>query len=577
MKVKTIYKVLFILVVALAAYFPAISKEVNTVDDVHIINAYGINGHRTLQDILLPNHQFYYRPLIELTYFADNYLWALDPSFMHLENVLFHALNIVLVFFLATKVSKAYGGLPGLPVTSSLLFALHPVNTEAVSWIAGRTDVLAASFVLISVLFLLSAVQTSRRQYVIASVVAMLFGCLVKETSIMLLPVSLIMIFSLQRAQHTVDIEQNSFTRSIVRMHFFLSTVFCACVALSFYWRPVTTDSALYMAFHRNYNITDLFALMFRVTGFYFKKLFFPYPLNFAIHVISSWYVILGMLVLLLCAYLLYKRELLSSLLSASLLFAIPAIVAAAAGVNWTPAAERYLYIPTAFLSIGISGMVLKITTQMHMNRWQYATLGSLFLPLAYTTFERNLLWRDNLALYSDTVRKSPGFGDIHNELGIALLKKGKREEAEQHFKLAEQLSQRPLIKEFARMNLLGMALESKSPYERKDKLVDYITEREYVPPDLLKLLRSCIQEILLTEKEKEKRAQLMQEMVALNERLYRDIRDPVYLYNNGQLMLEVGSRKEAIRLFRQAAALAPSDAYYLASSRKLVERLQAQ
>lgn len=575
MKVRSSYKILFLVLVVLTIYFPAISGEVNSVDDVHIIDAYGINGNRSLKDILLPTGQFYYRPLIELTYLADNQLWGLDPSFMHLDNIVIHAVNVILVFLVAANVSAIIGGLTALPFVSSLFFALHPVNTEAISWIAGRTDPLAATFILGSILLLLKGGRSAHSVYVLSSAAVMVASFFIKETSVMLLPVSFIMVASLRQVDTLATTEQTAFRVKLIWIYASVIGVVLAGAALCVFWKPAGSGNAFSMVMLKSYDLIELLSLFSKAMGFYLKKLFVPYPLNFAIHSISDWYLPLGAIVPVFCAYMVYRRQLLTSFVLAGCMFIVPAIAAAAAGVNWTPVAERYLYIPTAFFSIGLTGLLLRSAEQMKCERWVYPCIGLLVIPLGWTTFERNFLWRDNLALYSDTVSKSPDFGDVHNELGIALLRKGRSKEAAEHFLLAEKLSKRQVIKEFARMNLLNMELQGKSPYERGDIIRRFIAERDYVPPGLLKLLRNTIQEILLTEKDGTRRVPLIKEMVGLNDRLYRETHDPVCLYNNGQLMLELGNREAALNLFRQAAVSAPSGAYYVSSARKLVERLE--
>ncbi len=159
MKVSHLHSLFFLCLVVLIIYYPAVSGIYNTVDDVHIIDAYGHNGHQTLKHIFIPGNQYYFRPLIELTYYFDNWAWGLNPSSMHLENILLHILNVILVYQIASNLKSWCGYSSALPFISALLFAIHPINTEAVCWIAGRTDPLAAVFILLSVLFLVRFFQ----------------------------------------------------------------------------------------------------------------------------------------------------------------------------------------------------------------------------------------------------------------------------------------------------------------------------------------------------------------------------------------------------------------------------------
>ncbi len=563
------------LLVVLVIYFPAISGEVNTVDDVHIISAYGINGHLTLKDIFLPAGQFYFRPLVELTYFIDNLCWGLDASFMHLENILFHALNVILVYFIATRVSVMLGDLPALPFVSSLLFALHPINVEAVSWIAGRTDSLAASFILCSTFLLLTGIKPARISYLLLSLVALILSLFVKETSVVLLPASLLFVVSLPKSGDAMRDDDRNLDTRLIWIYLLMMALISFFIAFRLFLKPSGSDNAFSMVMLKNYNTIELLSLSMKAMGFYLKKLFFPYPLNFAIHTVSDWYLPLGAVVPLFCLYMMSKRDLLSSFSVVGLLFTVPAIVAGAAGINWTPFAERYLYIPTAFLSIGVSGLILTSASSMKRECRVYQCLGLLAIPVAFTTFERNLLWRDNLALYRDAAEKSPGFGDIHNELGVALLRNGQSSEATQHFSLAEKLSTRPLIREFARMNLLYTALQGKTLYEKKNILHDFVDEHRQASPEVVKMLRGVVMEILQTEKDMDRRVLLIKEAIALNDRLYREVEDSFYLYCNGRLMLALGNHSAGLDYFRKTVISAPMGAYYLQPAQKLVEGLE--
>lgn len=95
---------------------------------------------------LLHPLRFWDSPLTLLNSF--NYLLAgANPFLYHLTNVLLHALNSILVFFVLRIFFCEEAGLLG-----ALLFAVHPVHTEAVSWISGRTYMLVAFFTLAVIL-----------------------------------------------------------------------------------------------------------------------------------------------------------------------------------------------------------------------------------------------------------------------------------------------------------------------------------------------------------------------------------------------------------------------------------------
>jgi len=575
MKVSKTHSILFLLLVVLIIYFPSITGVINTIDDVHIIEAYGINGHRTLLQILLPGNQFYFRPLIELTYYFDNLLWGLDPRMMHLENVLLHVFNVLLVYQIAVRVSSLSAGLPALPFISALLFAIHPVNTEAISWIAGRTDPLAAFFILLSTLFLLKAFQFGHLKDYYTALAAMLLSLLAKETSAMLIPVSIIMIFSAKVENNDNFAAGSCIARRMISQYCTLGALLVGYGAVRLFLKPVGTDNVFSMLFQNNYNFTAVSTDFLLTAGFYAKKLFIPFPLNFAIYTISEWYIVIGVAVVILFTYLLLRKNIVNSFLLAGCLFIFPAIMVKMAGVTWTPVAERYLYIPTAFFSISLPALFISYISNAKRQRLAYLALAIFAIIIASLTFNRNLLWRDNLTLFQDSVLKSPDFGDVHNELGIALAKNGDYIEARRHFVLAEKLSSRNVIRKLARLNILNCDLHGKTNIEKKEILGNHVALHKNVHPDILKMLRDATFIISQTETGKNKKLLLIREVIALNERIFREVKDPLCLYKNGQIMMSLDDKQAALEYFRKTIAFAPKDAYYFDSAKKLIKHLE--
>lgn len=97
----------------------------------------------------------------------DYSLWGLDPRGYHLTNTVLHALNTLLVFFIARRlVEKAGGQNPQVAATvAALLFGIHPLHVESVAWVSERKDVLYSLFYLLGILTYLKyvAFETRRR------------------------------------------------------------------------------------------------------------------------------------------------------------------------------------------------------------------------------------------------------------------------------------------------------------------------------------------------------------------------------------------------------------------------------
>ena len=81
----------------------------------------------------------YYRPIISLSYMIDYAVWGLKPWGFHLSNIIFHTVSCILVYLIFNSLFNNRS----ISIITSLLFACHPIHTESVTWISGRTDIIA--------------------------------------------------------------------------------------------------------------------------------------------------------------------------------------------------------------------------------------------------------------------------------------------------------------------------------------------------------------------------------------------------------------------------------------------------
>ena len=86
----------------------------------------------------------YYRPIISLSYMIDYAAWGLKPWGFHLSNIIFHTVSCILVYSIFNSLFNNRT----ISIITSLLFACHPIHTESVTWISGRTDIIAGMFFL---------------------------------------------------------------------------------------------------------------------------------------------------------------------------------------------------------------------------------------------------------------------------------------------------------------------------------------------------------------------------------------------------------------------------------------------
>jgi hypothetical protein len=579
MKISVRAQILLLVLVVLGIYYPANLAGFNSVDDLKMVARLEAMSGVDFSRIFLPGQNFYYRPLLRLSFIADKYLWSLQPSFMHLENVILHALNTLLVFFVARRIFARFNAAPlYLPLLSAILFALHPINTESVNWISGRTDLLGTFFVLLSLLALVEGLESGGHAllFLLASLLLGL-GAMSKEVMIFFLPVGVLLIWCWPgeaECRRSVGLrlrQAGIFAAPFV----ILGCVYLAC-RFNVHGRG---DAGLRHLMHGYSNGgLDSVRIFFKVGGFYFKKLFIPLPLNFAIIRISDLYVWVGVAALfgLLLAAARFRRNAFFLFFLAAVLLFTPAILIALMRVAWTPVAERYLYLPSAFFSVAIVGLLWQALQRQGRVGATIPLLLLLLLPTTAVTADRNLTWQNNLRLFEDTREKSPDFSNIGNELAAALIARGEYSSAEEQLESAKAINTGSKNLSLYINHAVLKVREGKFE-EARTLLLEVCPDKGTARPDLLKTLARIDEERMAQAPDEVSRKALADDLVDTYSHLHRKTSDVFYLYRSGQLLLAGGDRVAAGDCFARVAATAPASAYYKEAAGKLAAKLRTE
>ncbi len=150
---KSLALSIIILVTSVLAYLPSLKNNFVWDDKQVIEKSHFLFKASSIKNIIIPqeNEQKkakYYRPVHYVSIVFDKYIWGVNPLGFHLTNTILHAINTLLFFYLFKLVLIRFkSDEPQLTsFLGSLLFALHPIHTESVSWIAGRTDMICTLF-----------------------------------------------------------------------------------------------------------------------------------------------------------------------------------------------------------------------------------------------------------------------------------------------------------------------------------------------------------------------------------------------------------------------------------------------
>ncbi len=580
-----IFHVIFLVIIlTLLLYAPFISSTLNTLDDEKLVQTLTNSGHNSLQRFYPRSAPYYFRPLTFSTYDLDYKLHLCFPHLMHLENVLIHTINSVLV----ACVAYCLGGLQ-TAFWTSIIFSVHPINTEPVNWISARPDLLAGMFCLLA---MLAISRLKRWFYIFIAVFCYFLGLLSKEVTIGFLPLMLIFspVIVNFAGNKTLDGKQLAKLRIALLIVFIFVTVLYFMLRypeLRFWYHYKTVPHKIKLlpkgkAYSETENLAYHVTTALGALGFYFKKFFIPWPLNFAIASINKKiYVPVGILALIgACFLFLRERKILSFGLVWFLCFIAPAILVAIRRFAWTPFAERYLYVPSFGLALFV-GAILNVVQEKVLFEWSKKVITAVFmvygLILCGSTLHRNYLWQDNYLLYKDAVEKSPNFGPVHNQLAIALARKGRKEEAEKHFIIAAKLTKGKVSYVLADINALQYK-QKELPTDKVLGLYDQLIEKaenKRVRAIALRRAIYYIRSLFFDQKVTEANKKVLQEkMISYYELLSNYDEKAFCKYKIGQLWLNLGDRKKAQHYFNAACKLAHKDAYFKNAACKLAGKL---
>ncbi len=547
--------------VVLAVYYPALFNDFHSIDDPGIIKLY--SSSPSLSQLLVPGSSYYYRPLIALSFWLDNRLWGMEPSVMHLENILLHCANSLLVYFLALRIVADTSGKlqSSLPVLAALIFALHPVNVEAVAWIAGRTDPLLSLFVLSSLWFWLHWFEQPCWQDMAKAMLFYGAALMTKETALAF--VAVVCMLSIMWPG-TVNVRQ--------RMMAFLVMVVPVLLLIIVVMVFSGGNSAL-----TRFGSGDMVQPVqmgvdgFTALGFYIRKLFVPIPFNFAITVVHPLHSLIAVAFVPILWWVFLRLRIAAVFFLAAVFLILPALLIALRQVSWTPFAERYMYLPSAFYSIGLSVVIGQIS--IRYRKLSMVLVLMVLSGFAVINLQRVMLWGDKLAFFSDAVVKSPTFGSVYFSLGGELMKKGDYSGAAQAFATSDRLNNRDSMRYPIKEGIMAAMIARGQYAEARTFFFQLFKKKEAAPAEFLEMLLSAEKKSMDSFAGTAKELSVEEILVTLD-LLHQKKPDSFWLYQSGQMCLIIGNDVRALDFFRRAYAAAPTDAHYRGAAMTYIKRL---
>jgi hypothetical protein len=380
------------------------------------------------------------RPLLKFSY-TLNWTMGLGVLGFHLTNLLIHLINAWLVYRLTQEFVRTQGKtefLSNIPLFTALMFAAHPIHTEAVTYICGRSASLMALFYLAGLLaYVQGRALHNRIMLFVAVPLCFATALSVKETAITF-PFVLMLWDTLRREKW-----QNALASQWPAWLMLAGvTVFFLC-SDSYYSHMEL--SARFNTLHGNI-ATQLSAFSYLLHQWSVPLWLNIDPdlpkLSSIAETLLPLCFFLALLVLMLTCW--RKRPWISFAIAWAMLQLIPLYL-------FLPridiANERQLYLASWPLLLAL---MFELKLLLNETRWRSVVAG-LLIACITLTLSRNQVYQSEIALWEDTVAKSPNKARTHNNLGYAYLSAQRKEEARRELSVALQLD--PLLYQ-ARYNL---------------------------------------------------------------------------------------------------------------------------
>jgi protein O-mannosyl-transferase len=430
-----------------AVYAPAMRNGfVNLDDPDYVTRNPHVLGGLTWADIRWALGSSYpssnWHPLTWFSHMVDVQLYGNNPAGHHFTSVLLHILAVVLLFLL---IERATGhALRSAAVAA--LFAVQPLNVEAVAWISERKSVLC-------VLFFLLAIGAygwyAKRPSVGRYLWVVLFFALGITAKVMVIPFPFALLlldyWPLARLPGTdaAGKPRDFFValRALVmeKIPLFVMAAAGGAVTVYVHSREHALTASMPFSWRFKNAIFSYIAYLGKAVWPVGLAPYYPHPEN-----TLTWTVValagLGLVAITAVVWRLRERKYLLMGWLWYLGTMLPMIGFIQTGRQGM--ADRFMHIPMMGLLFAVVWLIADLAAEKH---WQKEIAIAIFLlvlaPFAALTIKQIAYWHDSYTLFAHTLEVTRNNGFAENDFGVALMERGEPELAAPHFLAAVRLS----------------------------------------------------------------------------------------------------------------------------------------
>lgn len=383
---------------------------------------------------------FYYRPLLTLSFFVENKLWGLKNVGLRLTNLIIYILSLIFLYiFFKNQSEKKY-----FPEIATILFALYPLNVDNIVWVLGRNDLFLLLWGSLTFLFLEFFVKKGKYHFLICSSFFYFLGVFSKEAFIFFLP--LLILYEIIK-------------RKKIFIPYHITNV---CITIFFFIlkNKILGIKSMNLIFSSEF--TENIRIAIAALGYYFRSIFFPIYYDMFLSINEAMNLIyLGIIAFLVFIYLLFlsiKDKEIIIPLCFILVFLGGHILLVFTSVFPFKLYSRYMMIP----ALGLVWIFTKYISQIKEKIKLSLVLILLLLFIPSIIINANS-YKSELSFFQKAHKSSPRNGYLLFKMANVLLEKKDFLGAELFLNQALQYSQR------TRTAMLVSLLYADIEYRRSD------------------------------------------------------------------------------------------------------------
>jgi len=403
-----------------------------------------------------------YFPLTLMSYWFDAQVFGMNPLWQHLENLFLHLLSVCLLFSFLSSFTKDRR----ISFIISLLFAIHPLQTESVMWLSERKSLLSAVFTFLSLIFYQKTyTEVGRvRNYILALVCFVLAG-MAKATGLFI-PILFLLIdtFVLKKDLRRISLK-------FIPMALLAGAMML--VRVQAYSASVTEMSGVLWDSQR---LLILPVITLNAVAFYLQKFFLPMNFSpiYSDFALTPVTVVLAFIVAIMgivALWALWRKKNFYFLFFILwfVLFLLP-VLQIIPRVNYVN--DRYMYLPM----IGFAG-ALMYSIRWLSSKHGIAWIGLWSLFLIFQSYSFSKFWLDNRSLWSQAVLVTPESAIAHNNLGLEFQSSGDFSKAVEQYNLVLSGHEHIEKKLLAYVNLATVYMNSRYEGYNQEKAAALLTE----------------------------------------------------------------------------------------------------